>query len=291
MQTLPSAIRETSKRPVAPIGRLAVRSLHTELALAPKPGLVSPVDNGSHSDMDASTFMRSIFALRSYFGDITSAGASGADFRHLQALGIAAEARMLGATGGVNTHRGAIFSLGLLAAAAGWLTDRGLSLSGARIGNTVTRLWGEKIVAANPPPGHSRSHGSVMARRYGTGGARLEAARGFPTLFRIALPTLRHTLERTGNKRLALVQTLFSLMATLDDTNVLYRGGRPALDTLKSRTRAFLRAGGVHRPDWETRAFDIHRQVVDLWLSPGGSADLLAATWFVHQAQKSRPWV
>jgi triphosphoribosyl-dephospho-CoA synthase len=286
MQIALSSLREPSQRPVAPIGRLAVRSLHTELALSPKPGLVSPLDSGSHADMDASTFMRSIFSLRSYFGDITSAGASGTSFLQLKSLGIVAEARMLDATGGINTHRGAIFSLGLLAAGAAWLAHRGLSLSGPRIGQTVARLWGDDIVSATPHPGRSRSHGSVMARRYGAGGARLEAALGFPTLFRIGVPTLHATLKHTGNMRLALVQTLFSLMAALNDTNVLYRGGRPGLRMIKDRARTFLRAGGVYRPDWESHALDVHRQVVCLGLSPGGSADLLAASWFVVEAQR-----
>ena len=101
------------------IGRLAVRSLYREVALAPKPGLVSPVDNGSHDDMDMSIFFRSLFALRHYFRDIARAGADGAGFATLQSLGLAAEAQMLAATGGINTHRGAIFNLGLLCAAAG----------------------------------------------------------------------------------------------------------------------------------------------------------------------------
>ena len=111
-----------------PIGRAAIRALYAELALHPKPGLVSPLDSGSHDDMDMTTFMRSLFALRGYYRDIAAAGARGADFAMLQALGIAAERRMLAATGGVNTHRGAIFGLGLLTAAAGWLRGTGKPL-------------------------------------------------------------------------------------------------------------------------------------------------------------------
>src|SRR3954463_4860094 len=107
------------------IGRAAVRALYTELALSPKPGLVSPLDSGAHDDMDMTTFMRSLFALRGYFCAIAEAGAAGADFAELQALGLRAERRMLAATCGINTHRGAIFSLGLLAAAAGWLRAEG----------------------------------------------------------------------------------------------------------------------------------------------------------------------
>src|SRR3954462_2200459 len=90
----------------APIGRAAVRALYAELALSPKPGLVSPLDSGAHDDMDMTTFMRSLFALRGYFCAIAAAGAAGAAFPALQALGIAAERRMLEATRGINTHRG-----------------------------------------------------------------------------------------------------------------------------------------------------------------------------------------
>ena len=89
------------------------------MILYPKPGLVSLVDNGSHTDMNAATFMRSLFALRHYFAAICRAGAQAAPFSDLRRLGMAAERRMLAATGGVNTHRGAIFSIGLLCAASG----------------------------------------------------------------------------------------------------------------------------------------------------------------------------
>ena len=103
------------------IGRAATLALHDELALSPKPGLVTLTDRGSHADMDAHTFMRSLFALRGYFVRIAELGHGGAPFEALEQCGIAAEARMLAATGGVNTHRGAIFMLGLLCASAGVL--------------------------------------------------------------------------------------------------------------------------------------------------------------------------
>jgi hypothetical protein len=107
------------------IGRLAIRSLYREVALAAKPGLVTPWGNGSHDDMDYATFMRSLHALRPYFPAIAACGSERPDFAPLQQLGIDAEADMLLATGGVNTHRGAIFNLGLLSAAAGWRLAEG----------------------------------------------------------------------------------------------------------------------------------------------------------------------
>jgi triphosphoribosyl-dephospho-CoA synthase len=262
------------------IGRVALRALHEELVLYPKPGLVSPVDPGSHVDMDAATFRRSLFALRGYFGDLAEAAASGAEFAALRALGLAAEARMLRATGGVNTHRGAIFTLGLLAASAAHLQASAAPVTDQRLADTVRLRWGAGLAVrgADDEP----SHGRIVARRYGAGGARAEAVRGFPVLFQVALPVLRGHLARTGCRRLALVQTLFTLIAALEDTNILYRGGRAGLRFARESARRFLYAGGVERPDWEAGALAVHRAFVRRRLSPGGSADLLAAAWFVH---------
>lgn len=103
----------------AAIAALAVDCLAMEVAAWPKPGLVSRIDSGSHDDMDAGTFGRSADALRPHLAALAEAGAAGAGLARLRAIGVAAEADMLAATGGVNTHRGAIFGLGLLCAAAG----------------------------------------------------------------------------------------------------------------------------------------------------------------------------
>lgn len=267
------------------IGRLAIRCLHAELTLSPKPGLVCPGDSGSHKDMDASTFYRSLFALRSYFRVITEAGAEYADFETLRKLGVEAEKRMLAATGGVNTHRGAIFNLGLLAAAAGQLTLEREPLLAGRLGERVVAAWGTAI-ASVAATNNFPSHGFEVARKYGVGGARAEALSGFATVQEVALPVFESTMEQTGDETRALTQTLFALMGQLQDTNLLYRGGRRGLDFAQSEAQAFLRRGGVHRSDWENHARDIHRSFVQQNLSPGGSADLLATTLFVARLQR-----
>ena len=180
----------------APIGRAAIRALYAELALHPKPGLVSPLDSGSHDDMDMTTFMRSLFALRGYYRDIAAAGARGADFATLQALGIAAERRMLAATGGINTHRGAVFGLGLLAAAAGWLHQTGKPLGGQAFGDAVATQWGDDILAASPRA--PDSHGAQAIRRYGARGAGKRRRRAFRLCSEVALPTLARTFDILG---------------------------------------------------------------------------------------------
>lgn len=281
-------MRRVSAHPIAalPIALAATRSLYTELVLAPKPGLVSPLDSGSHRDMNARTLMRSLFSLRRYFRDIALAGMAGLEFPQLQVLGLAAERRMLRATSGVNTHRGAVFTLGLLAAAAGTLLGQRKSPRGDRLGRVVRQRWGGTLLDFIP---QAPSHGLTAACRYGAGGARMEAVLGYPSVFEIGLPILQSALASQISPRRALVQTLFSLMAVLQDTNVLYRGGTLGLRFLQGSARRFIDEGGVFRADWEVRAMEIHRDFVKHNLSPGGSADLLAATWFAHELGAGNP--
>jgi triphosphoribosyl-dephospho-CoA synthase len=266
------------------IGRYALQSLHQELTAYPKPGLVSPVDSGSHKDMDAALFFRSLFSLRKYFCDIALAGKLNASFALLKQLGINAEKRMLKATQGVNTHRGAIFNLGLLAAAAGHLYNADLSLQQESLSDVVIRHWSDAI-RQHGKSLTGGSHGSQVASRYGVGGALYEAASGFPHLFGVGLPALQKSLDEGADPNSGAVQCLFSLMEVLPDTNLLYRGGEPGLTFAQKAAHSFLAEGGVHRPDWQKHAVEIHRQFVNLNLSPGGSADLLAATLFVNRLQ------
>lgn len=264
----------------ATIGRLAIRSLYREVALAPKPGLVSPTDSGSHADMDYRTFLRSLQALRPYFPAIAAVGSERPGFPVLQRLGVTAEAAMLAATGGVNTHRGAIFNLGLLCAAAGLLSSAGQALNAGMVCRTVSVVWGDPVLAGLGQAGDS--HGLSVARRYGSGGARREAAEGFPAARLIGLPAYREALAATGSEDLAAIQALFALMAEVEDTNLLWRGGPDGLTAARLAARGFLAAGGVAAADWRGRAEAIHRDFVAARLSPGGSADLLGVTLFLE---------
>jgi triphosphoribosyl-dephospho-CoA synthase len=265
------------------IGRAAIRALYAELMLYPKPGLVSPIDNGAHEDMDLQSFLRSILSLRNYFTAIAAAGAAGAPFAVLKQLGIDAERRMLSATDGVNTHRGAIFCLGLLAAAAGWRQSRGLRLNAPAIADTVVTFWGEGLREAGRSA--TDSHGRSAIKQYGVRGAREEALAGFPTLMRVALPTLRLALDRLACPERALVQTLFAIMAELQDTNLLHRGGLEGLRFVQQAAQSFLDEGGVYAPAWRSRALALHGDCVALHLSPGGAADTLAAACFLHELE------
>lgn len=296
-----SALAEGALRDAAPMGFIeslddighatarrlahaAADALHAELSLYPKPGLVSFVDNGSHADMTAATFLCSIDALHGYFKAISALGAQrsqAAPFAALEQLGIAAERHMLRATGGVNTHRGAIFVIGMLCAAAGaaGAGDRHVSADGLR--RRLLADWGTDLharVALDAP-----SHGQRAALGHRLRGARAEAAAGFPVLFEHAVPALREALAAGLDDRRAHLQTFFVAMSELDDTNLVHRAGVDGLRHAKQSARAFLAAGGACAADASARAEQIHRDFVQRRLSPGGAADILAASiWTVR---------
>lgn len=266
--------------PATAVGRLAIRSLYREVALPIKPGLVGPQGSGSHEDMNYQTFLRSLQSLRGYFPAIAAAGALRPRIDPLKSLGIEAERVMLVATGGINTHRGAIFNLGLLCAAVGWLMDSGEPLTPEAACALVARQWGADVLAGAALPG-SDSHGQLVAKRYGSGGARQEAASGFPAAVEVGLPAYRDGLRLTGDDEAAATQALFALMAALEDTNLLWRGGPQGLEWARQTAAGFLAAGGVGHPDWRALAADIDGQFTARRLSPGGSADLLGITLFL----------
>lgn len=243
----------------------------------PKPGLVSHIDAGAHGDMDAQLLYQSADTLAPFFAQLAAAGTVGAGLDRLREIGIAAERAMLAATDGVNTHRGAIFGLGLLAAAAGFRDSNGVS---GPLGRIVADLWGRSIESM---PAIPESHGARAARRYGAGGARKEAALGFPSVYGVAIPALAvgRKLAR-GDAEGARVHACLALIAEVDDTNLLHRGGLDGLAFAQRAAGAFLAAGGVGQPGWRRKALRIHEMFVVRNLSPGGCADLLAMALFAH---------
>ena len=268
----------------AALGRAAIVSLYDELALEPKPGLVSFADAGSHDDMDAATFLRSLFALRHFFVRVAAQGADSDAFAPLEALGIAAEARMLHATGGVNTHRGAIFTLGLLCAAAGALHAERRSCTATHLRHALLARWGEALAARATRA--RDTHGARAARDHGLRSAAEEAAQGLPSLFEHVLPALRGARRAGADDRGAKLHALFTAMAVVDDTNLVHRGGLRGLRDAQALARRFLAEGGGLRVDAPGRAARVHAQFVARRLSPGGAADLLAAACWIERAER-----
>jgi triphosphoribosyl-dephospho-CoA synthase len=263
------------------VGGLAALCLMLEVETHPKPGLVSHIDNGAHCDMDAALLIRSAQTLAPFFADLAAAGAAGAAMDRLRAIGIAAERAMLAATGGVNTHRGAIFGLGLLAAAAGFRHAYGIRRS---LGAIINERWGHAILTG---PVSLHSHGADAARHYGAGGARAEAAQGLPSVYEIALPALRAGRAFARGEEAARVHACMALIASVEDTNLLHRGGAAGLAFARAQASNFLMEGGVAQKNWQARAAAIHKAFTARNLSPGGCADLLAMMLFVDHLEAS----
>lgn len=268
---------------------LAVDALIAELDLYPKPGLVSPVDSGSHHDMDFALLRASAICLHGFFEKLALAGAAGASFHSdLIPLGIQAEKHMLQVTGGINTHRGAIFSMGLLVAAAACVGKRRPDAKEVR--EVILNQWaaGLMVHAASEAP---ITHEDLGRRISGAGGAREEAAAGFPSIFEHALPCYQDLIQSSASLQEAGVETLFLLMSIVPDTNILHRGGEKGAAFLRKRAEDFLESGGIKSPSWEKLAITIHREFVSRNLSPGGCADLLAGTIFLQKFTALRGWM
>jgi triphosphoribosyl-dephospho-CoA synthase len=269
------------------LGMLACEALEYELELAPKPGLVTPVDRGSHADMDHRTFRASIDALRPYFVDCARLGAERVPFATLQARGRCAEREMFRATGGVNTHKGAIFTLGLLMAAAGFQHAGSGGIDAGSLGRVVRHRWAAAL--SRRTAACAATNGARVLQRHGVPGAREHAAAGFPVLFAVTLPALREALARGADKGRAGIHALLSTMAVLPDTNLVHRGGPAGLAWAQAASEGFVAAGSVFTADWERRLQALASAFIARWLSPGGAADLLAGGWLLHRLGEAFP--
>jgi triphosphoribosyl-dephospho-CoA synthase len=261
---------------------LAVRALIAEALLTPKPALVDQRGPGAHRDLDLARLLRSAHALHGSFRTMAlraQARAPGLALREeLGATGRRAEQRMLEATGGSNAHRGAIWVLGLLIAALAG-TAAGAPL--AHIGAIAARL--ARLADRHAP--RSPSNGSRACRRYGVRGARGEAERGFPHVLLIGLPTLCERRRHGGDESSARLDALMAIMASLEDTCLLHRGGWPALHAARRGARRVLSLGGTSTAAGWQALLALDAELMRRDASPGGCADLLAACLFLDDVQ------
>jgi len=271
------------------VAEYAERALLTELMLTPKPGLVDQRNCGAHDDMNLQTFLVSTRAIAEWFPRFVEIGHTHADLPardflpHVRPAGVQCEKAMFRATSGVNTHKGAIFSLGLLCAAAGRLLARRINVNREQlcceVAGMCVGLVGQELARAR----HAETAGERIYRRYGLAGARGEAASGYAIVRNVALPVYDR-LRRDGvREETALLQVLLHLLAINGDTNVVSRGGLAGLDYVRARATILLLEGGALSPDGveQIEAFD--DALIERHLSPGGSADLLGVTWFLAQ--------
>ena len=265
---------------------LAREALIAEAQLTPKPGLVDRRGAGAHTDLSLSIMERSAFPIEPYFREMAfiSEGAhpSRALREELADVGRDAERAMLKATNGSNSHKGAIWILGLLISAATVHVEDEPKAS--RIVATAMET------ASFEDRGAPRlvSHGDVAAKRYGVAGARGEARRGFPHVIDIGLPILRSKRASGATEHVARLDALLGIMSRLDDTCLLYRGGEEALVTAKAGAAAVESAGGSGTAIGREKLFRLDRRLLALGVSPGGSGDLLAATLFLDAVEREQ---
>ncbi len=280
----------------AQLARCAVTALIDEAQLTPKPALVDRRGSGAHRDLDLATMLRSAQALEPTFAALAHAarrrGEPSALLRsELAQIGRAGELDMLHATGGSNAHRGAIWIVGLLVAGAAMPHDIA-QLSAPQISTRAAQIACFPDRFAAP----TNSHGERARQRYQVGGARREAQDGFPHVVGIGLPALLAARAHGIDENAARVDALLSIMASLDDTCLLHRAGLPGLHAGQHGARRVLEAGGSSTPDGHAALAALEHELLSLNASPGGAADLLAATLFLdmlahHDAGGSSvPW-
>ncbi|HEY6574101.1 MAG TPA: triphosphoribosyl-dephospho-CoA synthase [Mycobacterium sp.] len=259
------------------IADAAVDALHTEARLAPKPGLVDDRGGASRPDTTVAMLHVSAEALREPLRQCAEAARTlplGRDLRaQLGEIGREAERRMLDVTGGVSTHRGALWTLGLLAAGAA-VTEG--AESAASFAALVAR-----IPDVGAPTGTIASHGEHVRSRSGMRGAVGEARGSYPHVIRIGLPALRASRRRCEAPATTALNALIAIMANLDDTSVVCRGGRAGLRLVHRRAADIVAAGGCGTAEGWARLESFCREADDQRLSMRGSGDLLAATLFL----------
>lgn len=262
---------------------LAVDALIDEADLSPKPALVDRRGNGAHTDLHLGLMHASALSLWPAFKAMADAAIEfdevGLPLREaLGRIGRDGEQTMLATTHGVNTHRGAIWALGLLVAAAA-LECTNTKASAVTLRAARLALLDDRYA---PRP---LSHGAQVAQRYGARGAREEAQLGFPAVIQRALPQLKLSRAAGHGEQNARLDALLAIMTTLSDTCVLYRAGEQGLHTMQLGAQAVLDAGGSASLAGRRRLHELDQQLIALNASPGGAADLLAACLFIDRIE------
>lgn len=247
------------------VADLAERALRLELDTTPKPGLVDRQDNGAHKDMDYALMSKSISALRPYLTRLAVESAKDIDPAKIKEIGIEAEKAMLKATGGVNTHKGALFCIGLSVAAASCLACSTGAVEAYSFKELVSR-------AASEIPSARGTHGAEAKRSFKAVGALENARAAYPELFTDWLPYYR-SLEGDPFR---CHKTLLHIMTTLDDTNILHRRGAEGLAHAEAEAARLLEDFS------ESGLSSLNKDFIRENISPGGSADMLSLTIFIN---------
>lgn len=276
------------------LSKMAEYALIAEVSATPKPGLVDRHDSGAHTDMCFDTFVASTHAIVPYLTKMAAIGFAWENedgcglFRAIRPVGIEAECAMFQATGGVNTHKGMIFSMGTIAAAAGFYyrshgrfcPEEILILAGVICREELERDF-QRIDIKNP-----MTHGEILYVRHGNKGIRGEAQEGFPSVRSCSLPTIRHLKKTCTDDNQVHINTLLALMSQVDDTNVLIRTSSVQLAYEKAEAQRILGLGGAGTTEGMDALKQANKAFILRNISPGGCADLLAVTIFLWHLEQ-----
>ena len=270
------------------IGHLASMALQAELDTTPKPGLVDRNDNGAHRDMDHALMQRSIQALHPYFVRLAQLGFTDKQPCHdeIVHIGIEAEREMFKATGGVNTHKGALFSIGLAAVAlAGEAFSRitqaercGTMAYNDVNSKQIQSLSNSIASLARLFPDTNGTHGSKAKANNILKGALDNAREGYTQLFKAWLPFYIDRIAEGDNY--ALHKTLLRIMCDLDDTNIVYRTSMETMQEVKTEARQMLDTSR-NIVNFEAALQAMNTDYIHRNISPGGSADMLSLVVFL----------
>lgn len=267
------------------VATLAVQSLIDEVHTTPKPGLVDRRNSGSHTDMDITHFIASANSLKPYFRECVRIGQDSAScqpqeiFPLLRQAGIAAEKTMYRATGGVNTHKGAIYTMGLLCGSIGRLwTPEAPIPENTEIVTECTRMVSSSVDSDFACADGSTA-GLRLYRDLGIKGIRGEVAAGLPSVIQIGLPIYKAGLHKGLSQNDAGAAALLHLLANVKDTNLYHRGGFAGAAWAAESAQILLRTEPYPPIPLIEKLDDAF---IQRNLSPGGCADLLAVTYFLH---------
>ncbi len=267
------------------IAALGMRAILYEVSVTPKPGLVDRNNSGAHSDMDFYTFMASAAALSQGLHKIADYAGKWrteslrALFDSIRSIGIDMERAMFNATDGINTHKGMIFNMGVLVAAASYYVSihDGKRPCSEELSEIVSQMT-SGISEAELATSRSSTAGERLYHTYGIKGIRGEVESGYQTVLTTAVPVFRSM--QLGANALCL-QMLVALMTTCEDSNILSRHDFETLKQVQIRATGFLDSGGMRQLDAFRQLEVLDAMFIERNISPGGSADLLAVAIFM----------
>jgi len=274
--------RVTEEEIAQQLAQFAVEALLEEVRLTPKPGLVDKLNNGTHHDLTLGIMETSAEALKECFYAMSMAGFNNGPSQYLRerlaAIGRYGEQQMLDATGQVNTHRGAIWALGLLTGAASVLCS---AQDGKFSAEQILAAAGQIASFHDRFVTPQKTHGLEVRKVYPVRSAREEAALGFPSVLETAIPAWETYSQ--DNEEIRRLNVLLALMAVVDDTCILYRSDMIVLREVQEQCKHILKNGGLgNAENWKAYTL-LDQYITGKWVSPGGSADLLAATIFIKK--------